>query len=84
MLDDLPSREQLNVSCLSESEVRRMQRAILRYKNTPGIKHWIMVFVWQFPSMTMAYAWCTFIAGLTVYLCSPFIEGLPWQDRHKV
>jgi hypothetical protein len=22
--------------------------------------------------------------GLTIYTCSPFIQGLPWQDRHKV
>jgi hypothetical protein len=84
MLDDLPSHERLEGSTLSEIEVQRMQRAILRYKQTPGVKHWIMVFVWQFPSMTMAYAWCTFIAGLTVYLCSPIIENLPWQEKHKV
>jgi hypothetical protein len=61
-----------------------MRRSILRYKKKPGIKHWIMVFVWQFPSMTMAYAWCTYMAGLTLYFCSPFIKRLPWQDRHKV
>jgi hypothetical protein len=83
MLDDLPSHERLEGSTLSEIEVQRMQHAILRYKQTPGLKHWIMVFVWQFPSMTMAYAWCTFIAGLTVYLCSPIIENLPWQEKHK-
>jgi hypothetical protein len=83
MLDDLPSREQLT-GALPEVEVQRMCRTILRYKKTPGVKHWIMVFVWQFPSMTMAYAWCTFITGLTVYICTPFIQRLPWQDRHKV
>jgi hypothetical protein len=82
MLDDLPSREQLS-GPLSEFEVQRMQRAILQYKKTPGLRHWIMVFIWQFPSMTMAYAWCTYIAGLTVYICSPFLRKLPWQDRHK-
>ncbi|KAH7078818.1 hypothetical protein BKA63DRAFT_251805 [Paraphoma chrysanthemicola] len=83
MLDDLPSREQLT-SALPDNEVQRMRQTILRYKRTPGIKHWIMVFVWQFPSMTMTYAWCTFIAGLTVYICTPFIQRLPWQDRHKI
>jgi hypothetical protein len=83
MVDDLPSREQLNET-LPEMDVQRMQRTILRYKKTPGIKHWIMMFIWQFPSMTMAYAWCTYVAGLTVFLCSPFIKKLPWQDQHKV
>jgi hypothetical protein len=83
LLDDLPDREQLDGS-LPEIEVQRMRRTILRYKKTPGIKHWIMVFVWQFPSMTTAYAWCTYLIGLTVYLCSPFIRRLPWDDQHKV
>ncbi|KAF2132332.1 hypothetical protein P153DRAFT_383219 [Dothidotthia symphoricarpi CBS 119687] len=83
ILDDLPAREELNFS-LPEYEVQRVQRTILRYTKTPGINHWIMVFVWQFPSMTMAYAWCTFLGGLTVYMCTPFIQNLPWQDRHKV
>jgi hypothetical protein len=84
ILDDLPSSEELNVTSLPNIEVRRMQRTILRYRNTPGIKHWVMIFIWQFPSMTMAYAWCTFIMGLTVYTCSPFIQRLPWENRHKV
>ncbi|KAF1913939.1 hypothetical protein BDU57DRAFT_328015 [Ampelomyces quisqualis] len=83
MLDDLPSREQLS-GPLPDIELQRMQRAILRFKKTPGLRHWIMVFIWQFPSMTMAYAWCTYLAGLTVYICSPFLRKLPWQDRHKI
>ncbi|KAH7406182.1 hypothetical protein DE146DRAFT_435786 [Phaeosphaeria sp. MPI-PUGE-AT-0046c] len=83
MLDDLPSREQLS-SSLPEYEVHRIGRAILRYKRTPGLKHYVMLFIWQFPSMTMAYAWMFYIAGLTVGLCSPFIQKLPWQNRHKV
>lgn len=65
-------------------EVQRMQRTILRYKKKPGLKHWIMLFIWQFPSMTMSYAWFAFIVGLTVYVCTPFFKGLPWQDEHKV
>jgi hypothetical protein len=83
MVDDLPSREQLN-EFLPETDVQRMQQTILRYKKTPGIKHWVMMFIWQFPSMTMAYAWLTYVAGLTVFLCSPFIKDLPWQGQHKV
>lgn len=83
MLDDLPSREQLAGS-LPEYEVIRISRSILRYKRTPGFKHYVMLFIWQFPSMTMAYAWLFYIAGLTVGLCSPFIQNLPWQNKHKV
>lgn len=47
ILDDLPDRDQLNLS-LSEMEVKRMRRVILRYKKTPGLRHYIMLFVWQF------------------------------------
>ncbi|KAJ4374233.1 hypothetical protein N0V83_002974 [Neocucurbitaria cava] len=82
ILDDLPAREQLDES-LPEAEVQRMRRAILRYKKRPGIKHWVMLFIWQFPSMTMAYAWVTYLSGLTVYICTPFIQKMAWQDQHK-
>ncbi len=34
--------------------------------------------------MTMSYAWLAFLAGLTIYVCTPFIRGMPWQDRSKV
>ena len=83
ILDDLPAREHLD-SSLPESEVQRMKRTILRYKKTPGVKHWVMAFVWQFPSMTMAYAWCFYLLGLTLYVCTPFIRKAAWQDQHKV
>lgn len=45
ILDDLPTRDQLNMS-LPEVEVKRMRRVILRYKKTPGLKHYAMMFVW--------------------------------------
>lgn len=103
ILDDLPSHKQLESTLsLPDAELQHMRRTILRYKKTPGLKHFIMIFLWQwvthafesdgkklipsvrFPSMTMAYSWCCFLAGLTVYICNPFITRLPWQDRHKV
>lgn len=46
--------------------------------------HWLMVFVWQFPSMMMAWAWCTFLMGLTVYVCTPFVRRQAWGDGHKI
>ncbi|KAF2476345.1 uncharacterized protein BDR25DRAFT_339387 [Lindgomyces ingoldianus] len=83
ILDDLPNKDQLN-SSLPEIELKRMRRVILRYKKRPGINHWIMLFIWQFPSMTMSYAWCTFLSGLTVYVCTPFIRNDPWSNRSKI
>ncbi|KAF2857019.1 hypothetical protein T440DRAFT_512994 [Plenodomus tracheiphilus IPT5] len=48
ILDDLPSRQQLESSLsLPDVELQRMRRTILRYKKTPGIKHLIMMFIWQ-------------------------------------
>jgi hypothetical protein len=29
------------------NKVKYLRRTILRYKETPGCKHWIMVFIWQ-------------------------------------
>jgi hypothetical protein len=83
MLNDLPDKTDLN-PFLPDIEVARLARTILRYKETPRFKHWAMIFVWQFPSMTMAYSWVTFLCGLTVYMCDPFIRRLAWQSRHKV
>lgn len=83
ILDDIPDREQLNQR-LPDCELKRMRRVILRYKRTPGFGHWTMLFIWQFPSMTMSYAWCTFLTGLTVYICTPFIRREKWGDNHKV
>jgi hypothetical protein len=83
ILDDLPAKEDLNAN-LADVEVTRMQRTILRYKRSPALQHWIMLFIWQFPSMTMAYSWVTFLSGLTVHICDPFIRQVPWQNKHKV
>jgi hypothetical protein len=83
ILDDIPDKDQLNPS-LPDMELRRTRRVILRYQKKPGIKHWLMLFVWQFPSMTMSYAWVFFLSGLTVYVCTPFIRHDEWSKDHKV
>jgi predicted PurR-regulated permease PerM len=49
-----------------------------------SLQHWVMLFIWQFPSMTAAYAWCCYLSGLTLYLCNPFIRRLEYGDQHKV
>ncbi|KAF9699138.1 hypothetical protein EKO04_003046 [Ascochyta lentis] len=82
ILDDLPAKEDFNTS-LADIEVARIQRTILRYKRTPAFQHWIMLFIWQFPSMTMAYSWVTFLLALTVHVCDPFIRHSSWSDKNK-
>lgn len=83
ILDDLPAKEDLDAT-LADLEVARMQHTILRYRRTPAFQHWIMLFIWQFPSMTMAYSWVTFLLALTVHICEPFIRRAPWSEKHKV
>ncbi|KAL1611409.1 hypothetical protein SLS59_000128 [Nothophoma quercina] len=82
ILDDLPANEDLDVS-LADVEVIRLQHTILRYKRIPALQHWIMLFIWQFPSMTMAYSWVAFLSALTVHICDPFIRRSPWSDKNK-
>jgi hypothetical protein len=46
---------------------------------------WKMVFTWQGPLMFMSYSVCTFLAGLTILVCTPFIrEGGEWSAGHSV
>ena len=45
---------------------------------------WKMVFIWQCPVMFMAYSVCAYLAGLTIYVCTPFIRGDPWGAGSKV
>ncbi|KAF2503027.1 hypothetical protein BU16DRAFT_26926 [Lophium mytilinum] len=84
ILDDLPDKDVLNDASIPEYDLKRTRRVILRYKKRPGIGHWLMLFFWQFPSMQMSYAWCTFLAGLTVYICTPFIRRQAWGDDSKI
>lgn len=83
ILDELPDKDALT-EALSEYDLNRTRRVILRYKKKPGLGHWIMIFIWQFPSMQMSYAWCTFLSGLTVYICTPFIRHQPWSNDMKI
>jgi hypothetical protein len=44
----------------------------------------IMLFVWQFPVMTMSYAWLMFLVALTLYVCTPLIQHDSWGPGSKV
>ncbi|KAK0636778.1 hypothetical protein B0T17DRAFT_485085 [Bombardia bombarda] len=44
---------------------------------------WIMVFTWQAPIMLVAYAVICFLAGLTIYVCTPLYDGLGFRGESK-
>ena len=45
---------------------------------------WKMVFVWQCPSMFLSYSVCFFLAGLTLFVCTPLIRGDAWDSASDV
>ena len=45
---------------------------------------WKMVFIWQCPSMFLAYSICFFLAGLTLFVCTPLIRGEKWDTGSNV
>lgn len=45
---------------------------------------WKMVFIWQCPSMFLAYSVCLFLAGLTLVVCTPLIRGDKWNTASNV
>ena len=36
---------------------------------------WKMIFVWQCPTMFLSYSVCFYLIGLTIFVCSPLIQG---------
>ena len=45
---------------------------------------WKMVFVWQCPLMFLSYSLCFFLAGLTLFVCTPLIRGDTWNSASDV
>lgn len=45
---------------------------------------WKMVFVWQCPIMFLSYSVCLFLAGLTLFVCTPLIKGDAWNSASDV
>ena len=43
-----------------------------------------MVFTWQCPTMFLAYSVCFFLAGLTIFVCTPLIRRKPWGTDSNV
>ena len=45
---------------------------------------WKMVFIWQCPAMFLSYSVCFFLAGLTLFVCTPLIRGDKWDTGSDV
>lgn len=45
---------------------------------------WKMVFIWQCPTMFLSYSVCFFLAGLTLFVCTPLIRGDKWNTASDV
>ena len=45
---------------------------------------WKMVFIWQCPYMFLSYSVCFFLAGLTLFVCTPLIRGDKWDTGSNV
>lgn len=45
---------------------------------------WKMAFIWQCPAMFMSYSICFFLAGLTLFVCTPLIRGDRWNTDSDV
>ena len=43
-----------------------------------------MIFTWQCPVMFMSYSACLFLAGLTIFVCSPLVRESVWSAGGKV
>ena len=45
---------------------------------------WKMVFIWQCPSMFLSYSVCFYLAGLTLFVCTPLIRRDKWNTASNV
>ena len=43
-----------------------------------------MVFIWQCPSMFLSYSVCFYLAGLTLFVCTPLIRRDKWNTASNV
>ncbi|KAH6633379.1 hypothetical protein C7974DRAFT_170392 [Boeremia exigua] len=71
------------------SDFEKYKPLLLSRSNNLREPHFIprrkMVFTWQGPLMFMSYSVCTFLAGLTVLVCTPLIHGgAGWTAGHSI
>ncbi|PVI05713.1 hypothetical protein DM02DRAFT_516181, partial [Periconia macrospinosa] len=72
-------------------EPSRMRAAIARYSTllmstttSRSVPRKKMMFTWQGPTMLMSYSVCSFIAGLTILVCSPLIRREGWGPGYNI
>lgn len=70
------------------SEVHEQDRHLEGHHGRSSIgmwkPRWKMGFIWQCPSMFMSYSVCSFLAGLTIYMCTPLIRNDGWDTGSSV
>jgi hypothetical protein len=72
----------------SERVAKKYRPLIVSPTNDPNQSYVVrrkMLFTWQSPLMFMSYSACTFLAGLTILVCTPlFRDGSHWTTGHNV
>lgn len=68
------------------TEVKRSERETYVASDEIGTwkPRWKMVFTWQCPIMFLAYSVVFFLAGLTIFVCTPLIRRNPWGTDSNV
>ena len=73
MLSEMPSQESQNRVPVEDNEDLGQWKP-----------RWKLIFIWQCPIMFMSYSVCSFIAGLTLFVCSPLVHGDHWSTDSYV
>ena len=60
---------------------RRPRKGLGEDVTSPGSQgklQWKWIFIWQAPAMLVSYSVTLFLLGLTLYVCTPLIQGHGW------
>jgi hypothetical protein len=70
------------------TELRKHRDEAETQAGTAGVgiwkPRWKMVFTWQCPMMFMSYSVTSFLLGLTMFVCTPLIQGEAWSTESDV
>ena len=71
---------------LTEVRTRRSRTDSVPDSNSVGEwrPRWKMVFIWQCPTMFLSYSVCFFLAGLSLFVCTPLIRRDKWNTGSNV
>ena len=65
-------------------DLRGMRSLNLGEGNKQWRPRWKMVFIWQCPMMFTSYSVCSFLIGLTLFVCTPLIRADTWNTACNV